>query len=189
MPTLQSTDIDQALEYFDKSRQRVVEATAGLSDAQWRFKPAPDRWSIAEILEHMVIVHERVLGRVREQLSQAPAPPEGRAYQLVDRIVMEKIPDRSIRAKAPDAIQPTGQWSQPDAMDRLFQNYECLAEVVRSSGDLREHWLDSPPLKIVTNGEFDKMDGYQWALTAAAHDQRHVNQILELKADVNYPRA
>jgi hypothetical protein len=31
------------------------------------------------------------------------------------------------------------------------------------------------------------MDGYQWALTVAAHDQRHVFQILEVKADPNYP--
>jgi len=78
MTTLESTDLDQARQYFDRSRGRVVEVTTGLSNEQWRFKPAPDRWSIAEILEHMVIVHERVLGRVREQLPQAPAPPADR---------------------------------------------------------------------------------------------------------------
>jgi hypothetical protein len=37
--------------------------------------------------------------------------------------------------------------------------------------------------QIVTNGAFDSMDGYQWALTAAAHDQRHVGRILEVKGD------
>jgi uncharacterized damage-inducible protein DinB len=78
MTTLESTDIDQARQYFDRSRGRVVEVTTGLSDAQWKFKPAPDRWSIAEILEHMVIVHERVIRRVREELPQAPAPPPDR---------------------------------------------------------------------------------------------------------------
>jgi len=31
------------------------------------------------------------------------------------------------------------------------------------------------------------MDGLQSALTAAAHDQRHAAQILEVKADPNYP--
>jgi hypothetical protein len=83
---------------------RVVEVTTDLSDEQWRFKPDPDRWSIAEILEHMVIVHERVLGRVREQLPQAPAPPADRDYHKLDAIVLEKIPDRSIKGKAPDYI-------------------------------------------------------------------------------------
>ena len=189
MTTLPSTDLNQARQYFGHTRNRVMEVTTGLSDAQWRFKPAPDRWSIAEILEHMVIVQERVLGRVREQLAQAPAPPADRDYQQVDRIVIEKIPDRSIKAKAPEFIQPTGQWTPPAALDRLVRNYERLTGFIESAPDLREHVLEAPPLRLVTNGAFDTMDGYQWALTAAAHDQRHVSQILEVQADPNYPRS
>ena len=100
---------------------------------------------------------------------------------------LEKIPDRSIKAKAPDVIQPTGQWSPAAALDRLFRNYEGLAKFVESTANLREHVLESPPLKIVTNGAVDTADGYQWALTVAAHDERHVRQILEVKADPNYP--
>jgi uncharacterized damage-inducible protein DinB len=188
MTTLESTDLTQAHQYFAQTRKRVLEVTTGLSDAQWRFKPAPDRWSIAENLEHMVMVQERILGPVREQLAQAPAPPADRDYEQVDRIVIEKIPDRSRKAKAPDHIAPTGQWSLPAALDRLARNYERLAGFVESTPDLREHVLESPPLRFVTNGEFETMDGYQWALVVAAHDQRHVSQILEVQADPNYPR-
>jgi hypothetical protein len=187
MTTLESTDLDQARRYFDQTRNRVAEVTTGLSEAQWRFKPAPDRWSIAENLEHMVIVHERILGPIRDRLAQAPAPPVDRDSREVDAIVLEKIPDRSIKAKAPDVIEPTGQWTLPDALDRLLRNYERLAAFVESTPDLRHHLIESPPLRIVTNGAFDSMDGYQWALTAAAHDERHVRQILELKSDPSYP--
>jgi hypothetical protein len=137
MTTLESTDIEQARQCFNRSCGRVVEVTTGLSDAQWRFKPALDRWSIAEILEHMVIVHERVIGRVREQLPQAPVPPADRDYHKLDAVVIEKIPDRSIKAKAPDYIQPTGLLTLPDALDRLFRNYEHLAECVESTRPAR----------------------------------------------------
>jgi len=188
MTTLPFTDLNQARQYFGQTRNRVIEVTTGLSDAQWRFKPAPDRWSIAENLEHMVIVQERVLGPVREQLAQAPPASADRDYEQVDRIIVEKIPDRSIKAKAPDFIQPTGQWTPLAALDRLARNYERLTGFVESTPDLREHVLESPPLRFVTNGEFEIMDGYQWALTVAAHDQRHVSQILEVQADPNYPR-
>jgi hypothetical protein len=149
--------------------------------------PLRTRWSIAEILEHMVIVHERVLGRVREQVPQAPAPPADRDYRKLDAIVIEKIPDRSTKAKAPDFIHPTGQRTLPEALDRLFRDYERLSDFVESTPGLRDHILDAPPLRVVTNGAYDSMDGYQWALTAAAHDQRHVGQILEVKGDANYP--
>jgi hypothetical protein len=33
------------------------------------------------------------------------------------------------------------------------------------------------------------MDSYQWALTVAAHDERHVRQMLEVQAHPDYPRA
>ena len=187
MTTLESTDIDQARQYFEQTLSRVAGVTTGLSDAQWRFKPAPDRWSIAENLEHMVIVQERVLGPVRDQLAHAPAPPASHNCQQIDAIIPEKIPDRSIKAKAPDFLNPTGLWAQPEALERLFRNYGRLAAFVESTPDLRDHILESPPLRIVTNGAFDTMDGYQWALTVAAHDERHVRQILEVKADPSYP--
>jgi len=46
-------DLDQARQYFAVTRSRLEKATTGLTDAQARFKPAPDCWSIAEILEHL----------------------------------------------------------------------------------------------------------------------------------------
>ena len=189
MPTLQLTDVEQAREYFDRTRDRVVEAVWGLSDAQAKFKPAPDRWCIAENLEHMVMVQERILGPVLEQLATAPSAPVGRDNLQIDTIVLEKIPDRSIKAQAPEFINPTGQCSVSAALDRLFQNYERLLDYVQSTPDLREHVLESPPLKFVTNGAYPTADGYQWALCIAAHDERHVRQIHEVKADPNYPVA
>jgi hypothetical protein len=187
MTTLPSAELDQARQYFDFARSRVIAATAGLSDAQWKFKPAPDVWSIAENLEHMVLVQERVLGWVLGQLAQAPPPPPGRDNVMLDALVLEKIPDRSIRVKGPEVIEPAGKWDADTALARLIRNYERLTEFVESTPDLREHILEAPPLKIVTKGEFTTMDGYQWALTLAAHDERHVRQMLEVKADANYP--
>jgi hypothetical protein len=189
MPTLVANDLEQARQYFAATRKRVEDATAGLSEAQLRFKPGPDRWSIAEILEHMVIVHQRVLTRVLEQLPQAPAPAPDRDSQLLDAIVIEKIPDRTIKAKAPDFIQPTGAMPVVAALDTIFRNHDRLLVILESTPDLREHILESPPLRVVTSGAYETMDGYQWVLTAAAHDERHVRQILELKEDRNYPAA
>ncbi len=187
MITLEATDLEQAHRYFARTFRRVTEATTGLSQAQYRFKSDPDRWSIAEILEHMVIVHERVLARVREQLPTAPAPAADLDSRRVDAVIFEKIPDRSIKAKAPDFIAPAGLLTPSQSLDRISQSYERLAEYVESNPDLREHVLESPPLRVVTQGAYSLSDGYQWAITAAAHDERHVRQIEELKSHPNYP--
>jgi hypothetical protein len=187
MITLEATDIEQAHQYFARTLKRVTDATAGLSGAQYRFKSAPDRWSIAEILEHMVIVHDRVLARILEQLPTAPAPPADFNSRRVDAVIFEKIPDRSIKAKAPDFIEPAGLLTPSQSLDRVARGYERLANYVESSPDLREHVLESPPLRVVTEGAYSLSDGYQWALTAAGHDERHIRQIEELKAHPNYP--
>ncbi len=189
MSTLQTTEIEQARECLARARNRVTEVTNGLSDAQWKFKPAPDRWSIAENLEHIVIVQERVLGPIREQLAQAPPPAASTDRRKIDAVIEERIPDRSMKAKAPEFIEPTGQWKTAATLERLFRNYERLITFIESTPDLREHSLESPPLKFVTNGEFTTADGYQWVLTVAGHDERHVRQMLEVKAHPNYPRA
>jgi len=188
MTALPAADVQKALEFFDRTLERIVQATHGLSEAQWHFEPAVDRWSIAQIVEHMVIVEEQVLGPLREQLAQAPAPPADRDHHLVDRVVMERIPDRSIKARGPDFVRPAGQLRPPAALDRVFQNYKRLATLLESAADLRGHMMEAAPLRIVTRGEFTTMDGYQWALALAAHDERHVRQILEVQADPNYPQ-
>jgi hypothetical protein len=186
---LQTTEIDQAREYLQRSRNRVLTVTEGLSEAQLRFKPAPDRWSIAENLEHVVIVQERILGPVREQLHQAAALPPGTDRRQIEAIVLERVPDRSMKAKAPAPIEPTGSWTLAETLERYTRNSSQLVEWLESTPDLREHALESAPLKFLTNGAFTMMDGYQLLLTAAGHEERHVRQIEEVKADPEYPRA
>jgi hypothetical protein len=54
-------------------------------------------------------------------------------------------------------------------------------------GPTKQHVTDAPPLKAFSKGAYDSMDGYQWVLGAAAHTERHTKQILEVKADPNFP--
>ena len=188
MAVLTSNEINHALEYFAHTQASIAEAVGGLSESQYRFKPAPDRWSIAEILEHMATVEERVLGPVRERLLQSPADPAADP-QTVDALILERVPDRSGRINAPEPIHPKGSCPPAESLDRQRRNYEQLADFVRSTPDLREHALESIPLKVISNGAHEKADGYQWALLCSAHDRRHLAQILEVQADPAYPRA
>lgn len=185
-PKIASPEFERARLYLEQTRNGVIGATKGLSPAQWKFKPAQDRWSIAEILEHIIVVQERVLGPVRDQLANAPPPPDGDT-QHVDAIIMNQFPDRTVKGNAPEMVQPTGRWSPDEALQRLASNYARLMDVLETAPDLREHAIDAPPLRFITNGDYEKMDGYQWILAAAAHAERHTKQILEVKAGPEFP--
>jgi len=180
-------ELDQARLFLKQTQNTVIGATKGLSEAQWRFKPSPDRWSIAENLYHVVIVQERVLDHILHQLADAPAPPAGLDHQVVDAIVISQFPVRLTKYPAPDFVQLADQVVPSDLRNRLMRNYARLQESLESTPGLRQHAIEAPPLKAVSNGAFERMDGYQWILSAAAHTERHTKQMLELMADPGYP--
>ena len=180
-------ELDQARKFLEQTQNAVTGATKGLSEAQWRFKPAPDRWSIAENLDHIVIVQERVLGPILDQLANAPAPPADRDYQQVDRIVINQFSNRLARFQAPEFVYPANEINPGELLKRLVANYARLAECLESRLGLRQHVLPAAPLKAVSNGAYEVMDGYQWILAAAAHTERHTKQMLEVMAEPGYP--
>src|SRR5262245_47593986 len=63
---------EKAFRYLEETRTGVADAVKGLSEAQWKFKPAPDRWSIAEVVEHLAVVEDLVKD-ILGKIGQAPA--------------------------------------------------------------------------------------------------------------------
>jgi hypothetical protein len=179
-------ELEQCRSYVKETGEAVMAATANLSEAQWNFKPAPDRWSIAEVLEHMVVIQELVLGPIREQLAQAPVSAN-REYAHIDAIIVDQFPMRTMRLQGPALGQPTGRFTPDAALERLITNCGRLREYVESTPDLRLRVIESMPLKAVTKGEFEHMDGYQWVLGVAAHTERHTKQIREVQGHADYP--
>ena len=180
-------ELEQARLFLQQTQGGVTGATKGLSQAQWKFKPAPDRWSVLENLYHIVVVLERVLGPVLEQVAQAPPPPAGYDARTIDAIVINQFPNRLAKFSAPEAVHPAGEIRSADLLNRLSVNFARLAESLESRSGLRGHALPAPPLKAVSNGTYEVMDGYQWILAAAAHTERHTKQMLEVKADAAFP--
>lgn len=108
--SLTSAEIEQANLHLEQTRNLAIGAFAGLSEAQWRFKPAPEVWSIAENMEHVVFVQERLLGMVRDQIPKAPLAPADRDVQLVDAIIINHFPNRLAKFPSPEALHPKGDW-------------------------------------------------------------------------------
>ena len=181
--TLSSAERDHAVVELEGSRKAFLDATSGLSEVQWNFKPAPDRWSIAECAEHIGVTEALVLKLVTEQAVKGPAEPEKRALvQGKDSSLMAMAVDRSAKFKAPEAIQPTRRWATPGEITKnVLENRARSIEFIRTTQeDLRDHLMDHPVFKT--------LDTYQWILLPSAHMRRHTAQILEVKADPNFPK-
>src|SRR5271166_5028375 len=76
--TLTPEERESALKSFQSTRDNFLQSIAGLSQKQWTFKPAPDRWSVAEVAEHIAVSESSIFGLVQKQIMQSPAAPEKR---------------------------------------------------------------------------------------------------------------
>lgn len=95
-----------ALEYLESTKKDVVDATKGLSEAQWNFKPGPDRWSVAQVMEHIAAAEYFIrVDFVQRKVMTLPAGDPGRDVKKLDSAVEEMIPDRSHKAQAPEPLR------------------------------------------------------------------------------------
>jgi DinB superfamily len=173
---------DRAVQYLESTKKGVLDATTGLSDAQWNFKPAPDRWSVAQVMEHLAAAEDMIRGSIQEQVMKSPAVPvrDVEETKKADDAVLAMVPDRSHKAQAPEPLQPTNRFGSPAAAQKHFvESRGITEEYLQNATGLRAHLGDTP---------LGKLDAYEYVLLIAAHSERHTKQILEVKADPNFPK-
>jgi len=181
--TLTAEERAFALQQFQTTRDNFLKSIAGLSQKQWTFKPAPDRWSVAEVAEHITISESTLFGLVQQRIMQSPAAPEQRdQVKGKDQMILQRMPDRSHKAQAPEFLRPTGRWATEAELTKSFEDSrKTTMDYIRTTNDdLRDHFFDHPV--------FGPLDGYQWLLLISAHSSRHTAQIEEVKADPNFPK-
>jgi hypothetical protein len=138
---------------------------------------------VAEVAEHITVAESAILALIQKQVMTSPAAPEKREQvKGKDEIILQRMPDRSHKAQAPEILRPTGRWATEADLAKAFEeSRKATMDYVRTTNDdLRDHFFDHPV--------FGTMDGYQWLLLLAGHSQRHTAQIEEVKADPNFPK-
>lgn len=181
--TLTKEERDRAVDYLKQTQKDFLAAIDGVSEEQWKFKAAPDRWSIAETAEHIAVTEQMIWELVSGKIMKSPAAPEKQAEAKgKDETILTVIPDRSRKAQAPERLKPTGRWATRAALTRDFDSMreKEIAYLKETKEDLRNHFEEHPFLKT--------MDAYQWLIFNGAHSKRHTAQILEVKAEANYPK-
>jgi hypothetical protein len=171
---------DRALQYLEATKKNVLEATKGLSDAQWSFKPAPDRWSVAQVMEHIAAAEDFLRDVTKEKVMVGPAGEPGRDVKKTDEAVLAMVPDRTHKAQAPEPLVPTNRFGSSEGSVKHFVESRAATEdFLKNTTGLRDHVMDSP---------LGKLDAYEFVLFIAAHSERHTKQINEVKADPNFPK-
>src|SRR6266403_2394518 len=171
-------DKDKTLVYLETTKKGVLDATKGLSQAQWNFKAAPDKWSVAECMEHIAAAEDFIRAMVVENVMKAPAAPD-RDIAKIDAGILAMVPDRTNKVQAPDPLKPTNRFGSPEgSLKHFVESRATTEEFLKKTPDLRGHAAENP-----MGG---KWDAYEFILLFAAHSERHTKQIEEVKANENF---
>ena len=172
----------QLLQLLNNSRQEFLKAVSTLSDEQWKWKAAPERWSVAECSEHIALSEAALFAKAQTAIKNAPDPDWEKKTAGKTEILLRVMAPRLGKAQAPEEIQPRGKMSRSEIMNSFAENRaRTLRFVEETQLPLKEHLTDHPfPV-------FNPLNAYQWVLYIPLHSMRHDKQIEEVKATPGFP--
>ena len=172
----------QLIQYLQDSRKEFLAAVNNLSAQQWRWKPTPDRWSVGECAEHILLAEGMLFAKAQEALKNPPDPEWETKTAGKTELLLRVMAPRLGKAKAPEDIVPTGKLSRAETLRRFEKaRAETIEFVETTQIPLKEH-LAPHPFPV-----FNPLNAYQWILYIPLHNMRHDKQIEEVKSTPGFP--
>lgn len=171
----------EILARLSAERDALVERLSKIPVALQNERPSPERWSIAEVLEHLVRI-ETGLTKLFMMKGQAPPPddvpapaPEASSTPALGM----RIRDRSQKIEAPERVRPAGALSAESALEQLQAVRAGLLSAFASA--------DTVALDRVTHPHpvFGPLTLRSWMALTSDHEARHAAQISEIADQLN----
>lgn len=174
--------IEEVINYLDTERTALREAVELVPPALRDQSPGTDRWSVAQVLQHLVMIEKRVGRGMTKWVADARAGgvgPETETSSVMNSLPLQAIADRSQRRSAPEEVRPQGDIDAKSAWAALEQSRETLrAAILAGDGLALSEVIQPHPV-------LGPINLYQWVLFVGSHETRHAGQVREIAAELN----
>ena len=161
------------LTLLDAERATLMANVSRIAEQDRSRRPAADRWSVAEVLEHLAMVDRSVAKLIAKRGRQAPLPDQAPASSL-DETRVALLRGRDTRMDVPDFVRPSGSLNCADAQQAL---YEARAGLRQAVVDADPASLDGCTHPHPLLGPITLRD---WVHFVAHHEARHAAQVAEI---------
>ena len=181
-PHMTAAERDQLVKYLHDSQTEFEKAVAGLSEAQWKWKPTPERWSVGECAEHIMLAEGLLFAKAQEAIKNPATADWETATKGKTEILLQVMAPRLGKAKAPEDIVPSGKLDRATTMKQFAEVRGVTLRFIEDTKfPLKEHLAEHPfPI-------FNPLNAYQWVLYIPLHNMRHDKQIEEVKSTAGFP--
>jgi hypothetical protein len=170
-----------ALSHLDAATRDLRAAVDAVPVPQRGQQPAPGRWSVNEVIEHVGKVEQSFVGVVLSKLEAARAAglgPEVADPPMLPDQTRTRLTDRTTRRQAPETVLPTGSVEAMAAIQTIEATHARLKDALAP--------CDGLALSSVTHDHrfFGTLNVYQWIELLAGHEGRHAAQVREITTQV-----
>lgn len=153
-----------------ETRNNLVKEITLLSNAQFNSKPDMNKWSIAQVCHHLVLVEKASIKAITWGLKEIDSAQK-------ERKKVHLILDRTKKINAPKIVEPDVEpFEVQQIIDLLNDSRKKLITFLSTIEDksiLAE--------KSVKHPAFGELPLDQWIEQIYLHEQRHIEQIKEIK--------
>lgn len=187
---LQSTNLlETIVAGAEENSKAARELVSGLSNEQLNWKPAPEKWSIAQCLDHLAVTSQKfdgyfsdalVRGRKKWPVSTGPAY---RPSFMGGWLVKQVSPETGRNLPAPKVFRPAESSSIDQPLEKFLKQQERFIEFVRETGgvDYNRTKLRSPVTPLM---RYSLADAF---VITVVHGQRHLAQARRVRETSGFP--
>lgn len=169
------TERNDLLTLVKENRIALLKSIEGIKAADFCSKPTENDWSIADVLEHLVLIDKSILGgilhkgkNVRDTTPETT--PDSKIFYVVPDLKRGKV-------TAPEHLKPTSEYQSNTAAMAAFNTSRDTIEMFISTTNL--------PLERIAFKHFSLglLNGRNWMAFIVAHCQRHIIQIENIRIE------
>ncbi len=173
----------KVMNYLEESRKEFLAAIDGVTEEQWKWKPAPERWSVGETAEHIVLAEALLFGTVKGAIAAPPNPAWEEKTKGKTEFIERVMAPRLGKATAPEPIVPSGKMTQAQVRETFLKQRVEIEKFAKETQIALKEYTAEHPFPV-----FGTLSAYQWLIYAPLHTERHDKQIAEVKATAGYPK-
>ncbi len=157
----------------DKIREKTKQLVASLTSEQTASLPDGEKWTIAEIIEHIAIVQDGMTKISAKLLTQAQAAGQASdgAARLSENFAAKAAEAQTLKFEAPDRVRPTGNQSVEDSLKKMDEARDELEKLrpLFESVECSDYKFPHPFMGELT--------AHEWLALVGGHEARHLRQI------------
>ncbi len=184
-----NTEIQELVNSIENSSKQAKENFGSLSETQFNWKPAPEKWSAGECIEHLIVTNKQYYhtlrnitkGEHKNSFWQSVSPFSG----LWGKMLLKAVsPDNAKKMRTAKVFEPASSSVSRGIIEEFSKCNDEFISYLKKLGsiDLRKTKIYSPVNSFITYSLGDAIR------IITSHEVRHINQAKRVTESKGFPK-